>query len=307
MEIRDLIIIGSGPSGLTAAIYAARANLKPLLIEGFEAGGALMNTTEVENFPSHPEGIMGPDLMSSMRTQALKFGTEIISDDVSSVDFSLSPKVVRVGKDEFLAKAVIVSTGSKWRHLGIPGETELLGRGVSSCATCDGFFFKGREVVVVGGGDSAMEEALFLSRFASKVTIIHRRDSFKASAIMSLRALENEKINVRFNTEVTEVLGSNKVEGLRIFSKESQGFEVLPTAAVFVAVGHDPSSALFKDQLDIDEGGYIKVASPSAKTSIEGVFACGDVVDHSYRQAITAAGTGCVAALDAERYLMGLS
>ncbi|WP_433619563.1 thioredoxin-disulfide reductase [Dactylosporangium sp. CA-139114] len=306
-EVRNLIIVGSGPAGYTAAVYAARANLKPLVIEGVTSGGALVTTTEVENFPGFPDGINGPELMDNMRKQAERFGAEFITDDATRVALDGPVKSVWVGETEYQGKAVILATGSAWRPLGVPGEQELLGRGVSSCATCDGFFFRNENIVVVGGGDSAMEEATFLTRFAAKVTIIHRRDSFRASKIMAERALANEKIEVLWNSVVTEVVdGGGRVGAVRVKNTVSGEEQDLPVAGVFVAIGHDPRSELFRGQVELDDEGYVKVAAPSTRTNIEGVFAAGDVVDHTYRQAITASGTGCAAALDAERYIAAL-
>ena len=303
-NVRNLIIVGSGPAGYTAAVYAARANLKPLLIEGVESGGALMTTTEVENFPGFPDGVMGPELMDQMRKQAERFGTEFITDNATRVELSGDVKSVWVGDREYKARAVILSTGSAWRPLGVPGEQELLGHGVSSCATCDGFFFRGQRIVVVGGGDSAMEEATFLTRFAEHVTIIHRRDEFRASKIMAERALSNEKISVEWNTVIDEVLGTDgKVSAVRVHNVVTGEQRELPTSGVFVAIGHDPRSEMFRGQVAMDDEGYVKVDSPSSRTDLPGVFAAGDLVDHTYRQAITAAGTGCTAALDAERFL----
>jgi thioredoxin reductase (NADPH) len=306
-EVRNLIIVGSGPSGYTAAVYAARANLHPLVIEGAQSGGALMTTTEVENFPGFPDAVMGPDLMDNMRKQAEHFGAEFITDDATRLDLTGDIKTVYIHETAYQAKAVILATGSAWRPLGVPGEQRLLGHGVSSCATCDGFFFRGQPIAVVGGGDSAMEEATFLTRFASSVTIIHRRDSFRASKIMADRALANEKIKVEWNSLVTEVLGDDgKVIGVRLRDTVSGDERVIDVSGVFVAIGHDPRSGLVVGQVDTDDEGYVKVDAPSTRTSIAGVFAAGDVVDHTYRQAITAAGTGCAAALDAERYLASL-
>ncbi|TDB73381.1 thioredoxin-disulfide reductase [Micromonospora sp. KC721] len=310
-DVRNLIIIGSGPAGYTAAVYAARANLKPLVIEGVQSGGALMTTTEVENFPGFADGILGPELMDNMRKQAERFGAEFLTDDVTRVELTDTGKVgsdevstVWVGQTAHRAKAVILATGSAWRPLGVPGEQEYLGHGVSSCATCDGFFFRGQHIVVVGGGDSAMEEASFLTRFAESVTIIHRRDSFRASKIMADRALSNDKIKVEWNTTVEEILGADgKVTGVRVRNVHSGETKVLDVTGVFVAIGHDPRSELFRDQVELDDEGYVKVQAPSTRTSIPGVFAAGDLVDHTYRQAITAAGTGCAAALDAERFI----
>jgi thioredoxin reductase (NADPH) len=311
-EVRNLIIIGSGPSGYTAALYAARANLKPLVIEGVQSGGALMTTTEVENFPGHPDGIMGPELMDNMRKQAERFGAEFLTDDVTRVELaggSTEPgaeglKTVYVGETEYFARAVILATGSAWRPLGVPGEQELLGHGVSSCATCDGFFFRNQHIIVVGGGDSAMEEATFLTRFAESVTIVHRRDSFRASKVMQKRALDNPKIKVEWNSVVEEVLGDDgKVVGARLRNLQSGETKVLDVTGVFIAIGHDPRSELFKGQIELNDEGYVQVDHPSTRTNIPGVFAAGDLVDHTYRQAITAAGTGCAAALDAERFI----
>jgi thioredoxin reductase (NADPH) len=313
-EVRNLIIIGSGPAGYTAAVYAARANLKPLVIEGVQSGGALMTTTEVENFPGFSDGIMGPELMDSMRKQAERFGAEFITDDATRVELvdtgvpgSGATHTVYVGETAYRSKAVILSTGSAWRPLGVPGEQELLGHGVSSCATCDGFFFRGQNIVVIGGGDSAMEEATFLTRFAETVTIIHRRDEFRASKIMAERALANEKIRVEWNTVIEEIVGEDgKVAGVRVRNAHTGEANVLDVTGVFVAIGHDPRSELFRGQVELDDSGYVKVDAPSTRTSIPGVFAAGDLVDHTYRQAITASGTGCSAALDAERFIATL-
>ncbi|WP_155369239.1 thioredoxin-disulfide reductase [Catellatospora vulcania] len=303
-NVRNLIIVGSGPAGYTAAVYAARANLKPLLIEGVESGGALMTTTEVENFPGFPDGVMGPELMDQMRKQAERFGTEFITDNATRVELSGDVKSVWVGDREYRARAVVLTTGSAWRPLGVPGEQELLGHGVSSCATCDGFFFKGQRIVVAGGGDSAMEEATFLTRFAEHVTIIHRRDEFRASKIMAERALANEKISVEWNTVIDEILGTDgKVSGVRVHNVITGESRELAATGVFVAIGHDPRSEMFRGQVELDDEGYVKVDAPSTRTNIPGVFAAGDLVDHTYRQAITASGTGCTAALDAERFL----
>jgi len=306
-DVRNVIIVGSGPAGYTAAVYTARANLKPLVIEGATSGGALMTTTEVENFPGFPDGVLGPELMDNMRKQAERFGAEFLTDDVTSVELGGDVKVVRVGSTEYRAKAVILSTGSAWRPLGVPGEQELLGHGVSSCATCDGFFFRGHHIAVVGGGDSAMEEATFLTKFAESVTIIHRRDQFRASKIMADRALSNPKIKVLWDTVVTGVLDAGgKVGGISVRNVRTGEDSTLDVTGVFVAIGHDPRSDLFRDQVEVDAEGYVKVAAPGTKTNLPGVFAAGDVVDHTYRQAITAAGTGCAAALDAERYIASL-
>jgi thioredoxin reductase (NADPH) len=297
-----LVIIGSGPSGLTAAIYAARADLEPLLIEGTEAGGQLMLTTDVENYPGFPDGVMGPEMMDLFRKQAEKFGTRIITGDVTDVDFSQRPFTVHVGDTEYRTDAVIVSTGASARWLGVPGEAKLRGHGVSACATCDGFFFKDREIVVVGGGDSAMEEALFLTKFASKVTIVHRRDEFRASKIMAGRALDHPKIEVRWNSVVTEILGSDTVEAVRLRNVLTDEIDEFPTEGVFMAIGHDPNTKLFAGKLDLDDKGYLRTFG-NTTTSIDGVFGAGDVVDFTYRQAVTAAGMGCQAAIDAERWL----
>jgi thioredoxin reductase (NADPH) len=303
-EVRNVIVIGSGPAGYTAALYAARAELKPLVFEGsVTAGGALMQTTEVENFPGFPDAVMGPELMDSMRKQAERFGAELLSDDVIEVDLAATPKVVRTDGETYLAKAVIIATGSRYKELGVPGEKELGGHGVSWCATCDGFFFRGHDIAVIGGGDSAMEEATFLTRFGKSVTIIHRRDALRASKIMQDRAFANPKIKFLWNSEVAEVLGAEKVTGLRLKNTQDGTEQELPVTGVFVAIGHDPRSELFTGQLGTDDEGYLLVDQPSTRTAIEGVFACGDVVDRTYRQAVTAAGTGCAAALDAERWL----
>ncbi len=302
-DVRNLIIVGSGPAGYTAAVYAARANLNPLVIEGAQSGGALMTTTEVENFPGFPDGIDGPDLMDNMRKQAERFGAELLTDDASRVDLTGDVKSVWVGDTEYQARAVILATGSAWRPLNVPGEQELLGHGVSSCATCDGFFFRDQHIAVVGGGDSAMEEATFLTKFAASVTIIHRRDAFRASPIMAERALANEKIKVRWDSVVTGVIGTDKVQGVSVRNTTTGAESTLDVTGLFIAIGHDPRSALFAGQVDLDDEGYVRAKSPSSHTNLTGVFACGDLVDHTYRQAITAAGTGCVAALDAERYL----
>ena len=300
-----VVIIGSGPAGLTAAIYAARAMLKPLVIEGAEPGGQLMITTEVENFPGFPEGIQGPQLMMNMREQAERFGTEFLQDHVESVDLSRWPFVIQGGDNTVLADALIIATGASANWLGLKSEQELRGFGVSACATCDGFFFKGQEVVVVGGGDSALEDALYLTRFATKVTIIHRRDQLRASKYMQKRAFENEKIHFIWNSEVVDIIGTKEegVKAVKIRNKLTGEVTEYPTGAVFIAIGHTPNTALFKGQLEMDDKGYIKTECKSSKTSVEGVFAAGDVQDSVYRQAISAAGTGCMAAIDAERYL----
>jgi thioredoxin reductase (NADPH) len=297
-----VLIIGSGPAGLTAAVYAARADLKPLMIEGFQRGGQLMLTTDVENYPGFPDGIMGPELMEQFRKQAERFGTRIVSEDVTSVDFSQRPFKIWVGEDLYEAESVIVSTGASARWLDVPGEEKLRGYGVSACATCDGFFFRDREIAVVGGGDSAMEEALFLTKFASKVTIIHRRDEFRASKIMARRALEHEKIEVAWNTVVEEILGDDAVTGVKLRNVLTDRVSEMAVEGVFMAIGHDPNTSVFSGQIDLDDAGYI-VPVEKTMTSVEGVFAAGDVVDKVYRQAITAAGMGCEAAIDAERWL----
>ncbi|GLI41037.1 thioredoxin reductase (NADPH) [Glycomyces algeriensis] len=307
-EIRDVIIIGSGPAGYTAALYTARADLHPLVFEGFQFGGALMQTTEVENYPGFPEGIMGPELMDSWRKQAERFGAELVSDDVTRVDLTGDVKKVWVEDREYQAKAVILATGSAFRPLNVPGENELMGRGVSACATCDGFFFRDQHIAVVGGGDTAMEEATFLTKFAAKVTIVHRRDEFRASKVMAERALANPKIEVAWNSAVTQVNGTDgKVSSVDLVDTVTGSARNLPATGLFIAIGHDPRSELFKGQVELDESGYVKVAAPSTRTNIEGVFAAGDLVDHTYQQAVTAAGTGCAAALDAERYLTALN
>ncbi len=303
--VRNVIIIGSGPSGYTAAIYAARANLAPLIFEGaVTAGGALMNTTEVENFPGFPEGIQGPALMNDLRAQAEKFGAEFITDDVTSVDLTGVIKTVVDGDGvTHQAHSVIIATGSGYREIGLTNEKRLSGRGVSWCATCDGFFFKEQNIVVVGGGDTAMEEATFLTRFAKTVTIVHRRDELRASKIMQDRAVANEKISFLWDTEVIDVLGEDKVTGLRVRNVKTGAESDLDATGLFVAIGHDPRSELLAGQIDLDDEGYVRVQHPTTATNQIGVFAAGDVVDHRYRQAITAAGTGCAAALDAERFL----
>ena len=306
-EVRNVIVIGSGPSGYTAALYAARAELKPLVFEGsVTAGGALMQTTDVENFPGFPDAVMGPELMDSMRKQAERFGAELLSDDVIAVDLAADPKVVRTDSETYLARAVIIATGSRYKELGVPGEKELGGHGVSWCATCDGFFFRGHDIAVIGGGDSAMEEALFLTRFGKSVTVIHRRDTLRASKIMAERAFASPKITFVWDSEVVEVLGEGKVTGLRIRSTKDGTEQVLPVTGVFVAIGHDPRSDLFAGQLATDPDGYLLVDQPSTRTAIEGVFAAGDVADPTYRQAVSAAGEGCKAAIDAEPNIRAL-
>ena len=304
MPPRNVVIIGSGPAGLTAALYTARANLQPLVIEGIEAGGQLMLTTLVENFPGHRDGVMGPDLMVEMRAQAEKFGAEIIQGNVTAVDACARPMSIRTAEAEFTAGAIIIATGASARLLGLPSERSLMGHGVSTCATCDGYFFRGHEIAVVGGGDSAMEEAVFLTKFASKVTVVHRRDTLRASKIMQDKARANPKIAWLLDSEVEEIKDSGKgeVTGMVVRHNKTGARSELPVAGVFVAIGHTPNTSLFRGQLELDQNGYI-VTHDGAKTSIAGVFACGDVQDHIYRQAITAAGSGCMAAIDAEHYL----
>jgi thioredoxin reductase (NADPH) len=307
-DVRNVIIIGSGPAGYTAALYAARANLKPLVFEGSVSwGGALMNTTDVENYPGFPEGIQGPALMENFRAQAERFGAELVTDDVVEVDLSGEIKAVKDHAGTiYYARSVIIATGSMYRELGLENEKRLSGHGVSWCATCDGFFFRGKDVVVVGGGDSALEEATFLTRFADSVTVVHRRDTLRASKIMQDRAFANDKIRFLWDSEVVDVLGEGTLTGVRVRNVHSGEERTLETGGLFVAIGHDPRSDLFAGQVHRDEEGYILVDAPSTRTNVPGVFAAGDVVDHTYRQAITAAGTGCAAALDAERYLTAL-
>jgi thioredoxin reductase (NADPH) len=302
--VRDVTIIGSGPAGLTAALYSARANLKPLVIEGLEAGGQLMLTTAVENFPGFADGIMGPDLMAAMRTQAERFGAEIVRGHVTAVDLSVRPFRITMGDETIQTQTLIIATGASAKLLGLPSERALMGHGVSTCATCDGFFFRGKPIAVIGGGDSALEEATFLTRFASHVTIVHRRDTLRASKIMQDKALANPKISFEWNSDVVEVAdgGTGAVTGLKIRNHVTGVEKTLPVEGVFVAIGHNPNTSLFRGKLDMDETGYLKTHDGS-RTSVEGVFACGDVQDHVYRQAITAAGSGCMASLDAERYL----
>lgn len=313
-DVRDVIVVGSGPAGYTAALYAARADLRPLVFEGsVTAGGALMNTTEVENFPGFPEGIMGPDLMDKLRAQAERFGAELIADDVVELDLAGEVKLVVTGDAEYgtrqvhRARAVILATGSAYRELGLENEKRLSGHGVSWCATCDGFFFRDQDIVVVGGGDSAVEEATFLTRFARSVTLVHRRDQLRASKIMQERAFADPKISFRWNSEIADILGEAKVSGVVLRDVLSGQESTLPVTGVFVAIGHDPRVDLVRGQVELDSVGYIAVEGRSSRTNVPGVFACGDVVDHEYRQAITAAGSGCAAALDAERYLAALA
>jgi len=305
-NVRELIIVGGGPAGYTAALYAARADLEPLVIEGFAWGGQLMITSDVENYPGYADGVMGPEMMADFRRQAERFGAEFLTDDVTKVDFSERPLRVWVGDDEYTARAVIVATGASARWLGLDSEDRLKGRGVSACATCDAAFFRDKEVYVVGGGDSAFEEALFLTKFADRVHLVHRRDEFRASKIMVDRASNNEKLDYVLSAVVEEVLGDQKLEGLRLRSTETGETWDVPADGLFVAIGHDPNTALFRDQLDQDENGYLVARPHSTETNIPGVFAAGDVQDHVYRQAVTAAGSGCMAALDAERYLASL-
>ena len=303
-ELRNVVIIGSGPAGLTAALYSARANLKPLVIEGLEAGGQLMLTTLVENWPGFRDGIMGPALMDEMRVQAEHFGAELIRGNVTSVNLRSDPLVVRTSDAEYLSRSVIIATGASARLLGLPSERGLLGHGVSTCATCDGYFFRGKPIAVVGGGDSAMEEAIFLTRFASHVIVVHRRDTLRASKIMQDKAFANPKISFEWNSDVVEItdIGKGEVTGMLLRNNKTGAEKEVPVEGVFVAIGHTPNTALFKDQLELDPNGYI-VTHMGARTSLRGVFACGDVQDHVYRQAITAAGSGCMAAIDAEHYL----
>lgn len=303
MSVRNVIIIGSGPAGYTAAVYAARAQLEPLVFEGSQYGGALMTTTEVENYPGFRDGIMGPELMEQMREQATRFGAELRAEDVESVELTGEVKKVVANGVEYEAKAVILAMGAAARYLNIPGEQELLGRGVSACATCDGFFFRDHDIAVVGGGDTAMEEATFLTRFAKSVTVIHRREEFRASKVMLERARANEKIRWQLNTQVTDVLGDGTVSSIKVKDTQTGVESELPVTGFFLAIGHDPRSALVKGQVDLDAEGYVLTKDKSSYTNLDGVFAAGDLVDHEYRQAITAAGSGCSAAIDAERWL----
>jgi thioredoxin reductase (NADPH) len=302
-EVHDVIIVGSGPAGYTAAVYTARAQLKPLVFEGIQFGGALMTTTEVENYPGFREGITGPNLMDEMREQALRFGADLRMEDVDAVDLTGPIKTVTVGDETYQARSVILAMGAAARQLGVPGEQERIGLGVSTCATCDGFFFRDQDIAVIGGGDSAMEEATFLTRFARSVTLIHRREEFRASRIMLERAQANEKITFLTNTAVTEVEGDPKVTGIRLRNTVTGEESALAVSGVFVAIGHDPRSDLVKGQVELDADGYVQVLGRSTATSLDGVFAAGDLVDHTYRQAITAAGSGCAAAIDTERWL----
>ncbi|QFZ23914.1 thioredoxin-disulfide reductase [Saccharothrix syringae] len=302
-DVRNLIIVGSGPAGYTAGVYAARAQLEPLLFEGSQYGGALMTTTEVENYPGFRDGIMGPDLMEQMREQAKRFGAELRAEDVEALELDGPVKYVTANGRRYAARAVVLAMGAAARYLNVPGEQELLGRGVSACATCDGFFFRDHDIAVVGGGDSAMEEATFLTKFARSVTIIHRREDFRASKIMLDRARSNEKIRWLLNAEVTEVLGETSVTGLKVRDTRTGEVSEHPFTGFFVAIGHDPRSSLVRGQVELDDEGYVRVRDRSSHTNVDGVFAAGDLVDHTYRQAITAAGSGCSAAIDAERWL----
>jgi thioredoxin reductase (NADPH) len=305
--VRNVIVVGSGPAGYTAAVYAARASLHPLVFEGsVTAGGALMNTTEVENFPGFRDGIMGPALMDEMRAQAERFGAELVADDIVSMDLTGDIKVLNTATDTYRARAVILATGSAYRKLDLPREAELSGRGVSWCATCDGFFFRDQHIAVVGGGDSAVEEATFLTRFGSKVTMIHRRDELRASKIMQERAFADPKLEIIWDSEVAAIHGDDRLESITLRNTGDGTESELPVTGLFIAIGHDPRSELLKGQVDLDDDGYVVVQHPATETNLTGVFACGDLVDHHYRQAITAAGTGCAAALDAERYLADL-
>jgi thioredoxin reductase (NADPH) len=302
-DVRDLIVIGGGPAGYTAALYAARANLRPLVIEGFNWGGQLMITSDVENYPGYPDGVMGPEMMGEFRRQAERFGTDFVTDDVTRVDFSERPFRVWVEDEEYQARSVIIATGASARWLGLESEERLKNHGVSACATCDGAFFRDKHIFVVGGGDTAFEEALFLTRFGYKVTIVHRRNEFRASQIMVDRARAHEKVEFKTPYAIDEVLGESSISGLRLRNTETNETEEVEAGALFIAIGHDPNTKLFVDQLDHDENGYLVTKPGTTETNIPGVFAAGDVQDHVYRQAVTAAGTGCMAALDAERFL----
>jgi thioredoxin reductase (NADPH) len=303
-DVKKVVIVGSGPAGLTAAVYTARADLQPLVLEGLQAGGQLMLTTEVENYPGFADGILGPELMGRMRKQAGRFGAELVAEDVASVDLSTRPFEITTNADTFHAHSLIISTGASAKMLNVPGERELLGHGVSTCATCDGFFFRGQDLLIVGGGDSAVEEAIFLTKFADKVTVVHRRDTLRASKIMQDRAFENPKIDFIWDSTVDHIYGNGKVAGARLKNLKSGDETDVPVGGVFVAIGHTPNTSLFEGQLEL-AGGYIVTDTGGTQTSIPGVFAAGDVVDSRYRQAITAAGMGCMAAMDAERYLEG--
>jgi len=303
MEKRQLIIIGSGPAGYTAAIYAARADLQPLLFTGQQPGGQLTTTTEVENWPGESEGIMGTELMENLKKQAIRFGTEVVDSIVTEIDLSEKPFKMKTDQGDYTSDAVILATGASAKWLGVPGEDELKGKGVSACATCDGFFFRDKKVVLVGGGDAAMEEAVFLTRFAESVTVLVRRDELRASKIMQKRAMDNPKITFMWNTQTKELIGTDKLEAVRVINNKTQEESDVPADGFFVAIGHKPNTDFLASQIELDEKGYIKNQPDTSKTSVEGVFACGDVIDPWYRQAITSAGTGCIAALDAERYL----
>jgi thioredoxin reductase (NADPH) len=307
MDERDVLIVGSGPAGYTAALYAARANLSPLVLKGLDAGGQLMLTTDVENYPGFADGILGPELMDQMEKQAARFGAEILPVHVTRLDLSSRPFTVEAGDQRWAARTLIVATGASARWLGVPGEEKLGGRGGSACATCDGFFFRDRELVVVGGGDTAMEEATYLTKFASKVTVVHRRDEFRASKVMQDRVLGDPKIVVAWETVVDEILGDGTVSGVRLRNVATDEVRDFPTDGVFVAIGHDPNTELLRGQLDMDDDGYLRVHEPRTSTNVDGVFAAGDVTDRVYRQAVTAAGQGCKAAIDAERFLEALA
>lgn len=303
-DLHELVIVGSGPAGLTAAVYAGRANLRPIVVEGIGAGGQLMLTTDVENYPGFPDGILGPELMMKFREQAERFGAEFVTADADRVELTPGgPFTVHVGEREITARSMIITTGASARMLGIPSERQLLGHGVSTCATCDGFFFREKPIAVVGGGDSAIEEAIFLTKFATKVTVVHRRDELRASKIMQDRAFANDKIDFLWNAEVVDVVGNNALQALRLRDTVTGAESELEVDGLFIAIGHDPNTALFRGQLDLDENGYILTAADSTRTSIDGVFAAGDVQDHVYRQAITASGSGCMASIEAERWL----